>query len=72
MLTEQYLVETWRDLPVTQQQQVINFLDILRFKESNQPMTGLTLPTIEIHSQFDSHEAASDLMQLLESTDGIS
>jgi hypothetical protein len=72
MLTEQYLVETWRDLPVTQQQQVINFLDILRFKESSQPMPALTLPTIEIHSQFDSHEAAKDLMQLLKSTDGIS
>jgi hypothetical protein len=71
MLSEEYLVETWRDLPVAQQQQVIDFLEMLRFQQRGQDLK-MGLPTIEIHSQFDSHETAKDLMRLLETTDGVS
>jgi hypothetical protein len=65
MLSEEYLVATWRDLPLVQQQ-VIHFLEMLQLQQQHDQMVEQELPTIEIHSQFDSYNIARDLMQLLE------
>lgn len=67
MLSEQQLIEKWRKLAVPQQQQVINFLDLL---ESQEPKTNNTLPIIEIWSPYESHAAAQDLLTLLKNDPG--
>jgi hypothetical protein len=72
MLSEEYLVTTWRNLPLAQQQQAMHFLEMLQLQQKHDQMVEQELPTIEIYSQFDSHDTARDLMQLLESTSGVS
>lgn len=67
MLSEQQLVEKWRKLPTPQQQQVIQFLELL---ESQKVGSDLPLPTIEIWSPYDSTAAAQDLLKLLENDPG--
>lgn len=66
-MSEQQLVEKWRKLPAPQQQQVINFVEIL---ESQKPEANDTLPIIEIWSPYESHAAAQDLLKLLKNDPG--
>jgi hypothetical protein len=65
MLSEQQLVEKWRKLPTPQQQQLIQFLELLENQDHDRK-----LPTIEIWSPYDSTAAAQDLLKLLENDPG--
>jgi hypothetical protein len=67
MLSEQQFVEKWRKLPAPQQQQVINFVELL---ESQKLETSSKLPIIEIWSPYESHAAAQDLLKLLKNDRG--
>ena len=64
MISEQQLVEKWRNLSPTEQQQVINFVEHLERQNSEDGVSSL--PTIEIWSPFDSQATAQDLLKLLE------
>ncbi|MCY7273287.1 MAG: hypothetical protein LH702_05950 [Phormidesmis sp. CAN_BIN44] len=71
MLSEQQLMEKWRKLTPSKQQQVIHFVELLESRTSNDPEgTAQTLPTIEIWSPYESNAAAQDLLKLLETDPG--
>jgi hypothetical protein len=71
MISEQQLVEKWRNLTPDKQQQVINFVDCLEARTSEADnATHPTLPALEIWSPYDSHAAAQDLLKLLKDDPG--
>jgi hypothetical protein len=71
MISEQQLVEKWRKLPPTQQQQVLQFVELLEAENSElNAIDSKRLPTIEIWSPYESYAAAHDLLKLLESDPG--
>ncbi|BAU10950.1 hypothetical protein LEP3755_14420 [Leptolyngbya sp. NIES-3755] len=67
MVSEQQLLEKWRNLPTSQQEQVIEFLELL---ESQKTENSHAVPTIEIWSPYEGTEAAQVLLKLLENDPG--
>ncbi len=67
---EQHLVNKWRNLPPTQQQQVLNFIELLESESSEETSASEVIPTIEIWSPFDSFATAQDLQKLFEDNPG--
>lgn len=64
MLSEQQLLEKWRKLPTPQQEQVIEFLELLEGQKTD------SIPTIEIWSPYEGTAAAQVLLKLLENDPG--
>jgi hypothetical protein len=70
MISEQQLMEKWRNLAPPKQQQVINFVELLASQHLQDSESAVPLPMIEIWSPYESNAAAQDLLKLLENDPG--
>lgn len=70
MISEQQLVEKWRKLTPSKQQQVVHFVELLESQAVEETRSTVPLPTIEIWSPYNSTAAAQDLLKLLETDPG--
>ncbi len=52
MITEQYLLETWRKLPKILQQQVLDFMQFLLERRSAAPISAVQPPPTELGAKL--------------------